>query len=978
MFSLAQLFGIGLTYLVILFGSAYATERGIIPQVISRHPATRVFSLGVFAGTIAFYGAIGFAEQYGASYLLYFIGASAAFIIAPVLLAPLSRIALAHKLGSLADVFAFRYPAPWVGGVISLAMLLGVLPLLALQIHAVSVTIHLLNQELSEDVLAVLFCLTMSVFAILFGARHLSTRDKHEGLVVAIGLESIIKLAAMIFLACYCIFNIFGSLGAMETWLIENKALLASTEQRLGDGASRSLLLTFFAATVAMPHVYHMLITENDDGRALSGARWGFPLYMLAFSLCIPPILWAAKKLSADTLPEFYPVAIGLTTGNEGITIVAFVACLSAASGVLIVTTLALASMTLNHILLPIYRPSRSIDIYSYLLNTRRFLIAMIILASFGIYKLLGEEQSLMSLGVVSFVAVLQFLPGLVGGFHWRQANRAGLIAGLITGYLVWFSLLFLPLIGNLFFGSAFFLEIGDESWHVAATLSLVANTIMFCTFSILTKTTSQELLAAQECMSDSLTGSFRGELHARSVPEIESSLATALGRSASNREVNLALSELSYRQNENRPHALSKLRNQMETNLSSMLGQTIAHRIVDTVLPLKSNSGSAHALENYLEDYQSQLTGLAGELDELRRYHRQVLQDLPAAVCAIDTGSTIRTWNLAMQNITGVNTESVIGIQVTELEEPWKELLNTFIYDGSTHKPKVEILDGGKKMLLNLHKASVASYANDRGDLVIVIEDITESKLIEEQLIHNERLASIGQFAAGIAHEIGNPVTGIACLAQNLKLESEHPETLELSRQLLEQTERISTILQSLVNFAYGSSGDMKRPSVPVELHQCINEAINLLSLSQRETEMPLINRCDKGVFTLGDPQRLSQVFVNLLSNAQDASKQHDEIIIESYLSENSVIIEIIDQGHGIPVDQLKQVFEPFFTTKDPGKGTGLGLAIVTTIVEEHLGSIRAVPAEDSGGTRVIIELPQYNHGDSTYPDQSAELTSS
>lgn len=976
MVSLTQLFGIGLAYLAILFGSAYATEKGIIPRIISRHPATRVLSLGVFAGMIAFNGAIGFAAQYGASYLLYFVGASAAFFIAPVLLAPISRIALAHKLGSLADVFAFRYPAPWVGGVISLLMLLGVLPLLALQIHAVSVTIHLLNQELSEDVLAILFCLTMSVFAILFGARHLSTRDKHEGLVVAIALESIIKLTALMFIAWYCVTNVFGGAQAMESWLIENKELLANTQQRLGDGASRSLLLTFFAATVAMPHVYHMLITENDDDRALSGARWGFPLYMLLISLCIPPILWAAKKLGADTPAEFYTVAIGLTTGNEGISIVAFVVCLSAASGVLIVTTLALASMTLNHILLPLYRPSRSVNFYSLLLNTRRVLIAMIILASFGIYKLLGENQSLMSLGIVAFVAALQFLPGLLGGFHWQRANRTGLVAGLITGYLVWFSLLLLPLLDNLLFGSPFTLVISDKSWHVAATLSVTANSVMFCICSILTKPTHEESLAARECLSDSVASSFRGELYARSVSEIVNNLATALGQTASSREVNLALSELSFPQDENRPHALSRLRNQMETNLSSMLGQTIAHRIVDKVLPFKSNSASAHALENYLEDYQSQLTGLAAELDDLRRYHRQVLQDLPTAVCSVDTEYIIRTWNLAMQDVTGIETESVVGIPVIDLKEPWKDLLNTFIYDNSTHKPKVEVVTEENRILVNLHKASIASYSRERGDLVIVVEDITESNLIEEQLIHNERLATIGQLAAGIAHEIGNPVTGIACLAQNLRLDSDRPELVELSGQILEQTERISTILQSLVNFAYGSKGDMKRPSVPVELHQCISEAINLLSLSQRETEVPLVNLCSKGVYILGDPQRLSQVFVNLLSNAQDASKKHDDIQITSHFDDDSVIIEIIDRGHGIPPNQLKRVFEPFFTTKDPGKGTGLGLAIVTTIVEEHHGSIQAVSAGKSGGTRIIIKLPQYRHDKFENPDKSTELT--
>jgi PAS domain S-box-containing protein len=977
MFSLTQLFAIGITYLIILFGSAYATEKGFIPHVIAKHPAIRVLSLGVFAGAIAFYGAVGFSAQYGSGYLLYFLGSSAAFFITPVLLAPISRIAQAHKLGSLADVFAFRYPAPWVGGIISLLMLFGVLPLLALQIQAVSVTVHLLNQELSEDVLAIVFCLTMIVFAILFGARHLSTRNKHEGLVVAIGLGSILKLAALVILAWYCVSQIFGSPDAMQIWLNDNQELLAASEKHLGDGASRSLLLTFFAAAVAMPHVYHMLITENDDERALSGARWGFPLYMLLFSLCIPPILWAAKKIAADTPAEFFPIAIGLVTGNQGITILAFIACLAAASGVLIVTTLALASMTLNHILLPLYRPSSGVDIYSLLLNTRRGLIATIILGSFGIYQLLGEGQSLMSLGIVAFVAVSQFLPGLVGGFHWQQSNRTGLIAGLITGHLVWFSYLLLPLIYAMLVDIPFSLEVSDKSWQAAATMSLGSNTLMFVFFSALSRPTAEETLAAQECTSDSLSGAFRGVLQARSVPEIENNLATALGRAASSREVNLALSELSFLEDEHRPHALSQLRVQMETNLSSMLGQTIAHRIIGRVLPFKSTSSSVHVLESYLEDYRSQLTGLAAELDDLRRYHRQVLQDLPTAVCSIDNGHVIRTWNHAMQEVTGIETGSIVGFPITSLTEPWKELLNTFIYDNSTHRLKIELQVSERSRLVNLHKASISNYPQESGDLVIVIEDLTESQLIEEQLIHSERLASIGQFAAGIAHEIGNPVTGIACLAQNLKIDTDQPDLIELSSNILEQTERISNILQSLVNFAYGSKGDMKRPSVPVELRLCINESIKLLSLNQSEHEVMFTNMCLEDVFILGDPQRLSQVFVNLLSNAQDASRELSEIQIISRLEDEVVAIDIIDQGHGVPSNQLKRIFEPFFTTKDPGEGTGLGLAIVTTIVEEHHGSIIAESAGESGGTRVTIRLPQYFQGDSLRQDYATELTS-
>ena len=759
----------------------------------------------------------------------------------------------------------------------------------------------------------------------------------------------------------------------MQSWLNDHQGLLLASERHLGSGASRSLLLTFFAATVAMPHVYHMLITGNEDQRALSGARWGFPLYLLFFSLCIPPILWAGKKLALEPPAEFFPVAIGLVTGNGGIAILAFIICLAAASGVLIVATIALASMTLNHILLPLYRPSRGVDIYSLLLNLRRGLIAAIILASFGVYQLFGRDQGLMNFGFIAFIAVLQFLPGLIGGFHWRRSNRNGLIAGLITGHLAWFSCLLLPLIYSMLLGTPSTLEISDTSLQLAVTVSLVSNTLIFVLFSMLTKPTAEETLAAQECMSDSLSSTFLGELQARSVSEMENNLAMALGRKASSREVNLALSQLSFLEDEHRPHALSQLRTQMEINLSSMLGQTIAHGIIGRVLPFKSTPGSVHALEGYLEDYRSQLTGLAAELDDLRRYHRQVLQDLPTAVCSVDTEQVIRTWNHAMQEVTGIETGSIVGLPITSLTEPWKDLLNTFIYDDSTHRLKIELELYNQPKLINLHKASIVNYPNEKGDLVIVIEDLTESKLIEEQLIHSERLASIGQFAAGIAHEIGNPVTGIACLAQNLKIDTDEPDLIELSNNILEQTERISNILQSLVTFAYSSKGDMKRPSVPVEIRVCINEAIKLLSLNQSEHEVMFTNLCRKDVYTLGDPQRLCQVFVNLLSNAQDASLGHNEVQIISRLEDDSVVIDIIDQGQGIPSNHLKRIFEPFFTTKDPGKGTGLGLAIVTTIIEEHHGSITAESTGESDGARVIIRLPQYVQGDSLVKEYTA-----
>lgn len=976
-FGLWQLFTIGFIYLSILFAVAYATEKGWIPSKIVRHPAVYVLSLGVFAGSIAVHGSVYLAYHYGGGYLLYYIGASAVFLASPLLLAPLKRIAETHNLGSLADVLAFRYPTPWTGGVVTTLMLIGVLPLIALQIQAVSVTIHILNQEFSQDILAITFCLLITLFAILFGARHLSNQEKHEGLVMAIALVSITKLLAIAIIALFSVFVVFGGIEGVSIWLTENRHLIQASEVSLTDGPARSLLLIFFAAAVALPHIYHMGLTEKSDASALATARWGFPLYLLCLSLCIPPILWAGLKLDAPSGPEYFVVAIGLSSQNDLLTMLGFIAGLSAASSVLIVITPALASMTLNHVILPIYRPGSSSNIYPRLLNLRRVLIAAIILAGYALYRTLDVNQNIISLGIVSFVAVLQFLPGLMGTFMWRGANRNGFIAGLIAGFLVWFVSLMLPMLNDIFSNMQItavplLYELNETVWHKAVQLSLGANLITFLLVSLITHTTQEEQKAADDCLAAPNRPAQRRELEASSVHEIRQSLAMALGRSVSDREVDSALSELRITVDEQRPHALGQLRDKMETNLSSVLGQTIAHRIIGSFLPYKEDSNSTftenvHTIESRIEEYQTQLTGLAAEVDSLRRYHRQTLQELPTAVCSFGVDGEVLTWNHAMTQLTGIDSEAIIGSPAKAIDEPWLSLLTEFAEQDVTHVLKKRVDSGDLTRWLNLHKAAIEESLSRQDNLVIVIEDITENQLLEDKLLHSERLASIGKLAANVAHEIGNPITGIACLAQNLKLETENSEMKEMSDQILDQTERISAILQSLVNFAH-SGQQATHPMLPVQLKQVIAEAIQLLALSPKNKDVGFINQCDPNLITSGDSQRLYQVFVNLLSNAQDASNPLDDILIMSRADDNRIVIEIIDKGSGIPANCIDKVFEPFFTTKEPGQGTGLGLAIVYSIIEEHFGEIQVESpvklsaSQSDSGTKVTVVLPRYH----------------
>ncbi|MCU9951340.1 sensor histidine kinase [Pseudomonas sp. PDM13] len=972
-FSLSQLILISAAYLFTLFGVAWLSDRGFVPRRIVRHPLTYTLSLGVYASAWAFYGTVGLAYQYGYGFLASYLGISGAFLLAPVLLYPILRITRTYQLSSLADLFAFRFRSTWAGALTTLFMLVGVLPLLALQIQAVADSIGILTREPVHDRVALGFCALITLFTILFGARHIATREKHEGLVFAIAFESLVKLTALGGIGLYALYGVFGGPHELELWLLQNQAALSTLHTPLQEGPWRTLLLVFFASAIVMPHMYHMTFTENLNPRAMVSASWGLPLFLLLMSLAVPLILWAGLKLGATTNPEYFTLGLGIAVNSDALALLAYVGGLSAASGLIIVLTLALSGMALNHLVLPLYQPPSEGNIYRWLKWTRRALIVAIIMAGYGFYLLLGAEQDLSNLGIVAFVATLQFLPGALSVLYWPTANSRGFIAGLLAGIGVWLFSMLLPLVGNLqgiylpLFNAIYVLD--DTSWHIAAIASLAANVLVFTLVSLFTDASAEERGAAEACAVDNVRRPQRRELVAGSPQEFSAQLAKPLGAKTAQKEVEQALRDLHLPFDERRPYALRRLRDRIEANLSGLMGPSVAQDMVETFLPYKSGSESyvtedIHFIESRLEDYHSRLTGLAAELDALRRYHRQTLQELPMGVCSLAKDQEILMWNRAMEELTEIPAQRVVGSRLSAIAEPWKGLLESFINLPDEHLHKQRLQLEGQTRSLNLHKAAIDEpLAPGNSGLVLLVEDVTDTQLLEDKLVHSERLASIGRLAAGVAHEIGNPITGIACLAQNLREEREGDgELTEISSQILEQTKRVSRIVQSLMSFAH--AGGRQQATEPVCLADVTQDAIGLLSLNKRSVDVEFFNLCDPEHVAEGDPQRLAQVLINLLSNARDASPPGSAIRVRSEISDHAVDLIVEDEGSGIPKAIMDRLFEPFFTTKDPGKGTGLGLALVYSIVEEHYGHITIEsPAdpEQQRGTRIRVTLPRF-----------------
>lgn len=965
-FDITTLALMGSGYLLLLFGIAWATDRHWIPEKIVLHPLVYTLSLGVFASVWAYYTSVGIAMRDGYGYLASYIGISLTFMFSPLLLRPIRELTRTYQLSSLADLIAFRYRSRWAGTLVTLLTLAAVAPIIALQIRAVSDTAAILSPdaEASRTGVAVVFCIIITLFAILFGTSQRAGRNRHNGLIMAIAFESAVKLIAFLAVGAFAMVAGFGGPGAMQEWLQSRPDLLENLRTGDSTGSFHVMALFFFAAAVAMPHMFYATFNENRSQQALAFASWCLPLYFLLISLPVLPILWAGLQSGSDIPVEYFPVIIGHALDAPMFSLLAYLGGLSAASGLIIVITLALSNMCLNHLILPLQQPSARDDIYRWLPGRRRLLITVVIWAGFLFHFLPEKQISLDFITVLALSACLQFLPGTVAILYWRRGNARGFLTGLAGGTAIWFWFILLPL-----FREAGPLSLDSVAWREAAALSLILNAVLFGIVSIFSRTSNAERHAAEICSLDTIKHGARGGLVAKSPAEFIESLGKPLGEKVAGREVQQALQDAGIEREDQRPFSLRLLRARLEANLSGLMGPSVAQDLIDRYLPYSmapdQRRSDVTLIESRIESYRSNLSGLAAELDSLRRYHRQMLLDLPLGVCSVSVDREIVMWNHTLEELTGVRDSEVVGLRIAELSQPWCALLEEFIGGEANHAHKARFEFAGKRHSVNLHKAviekSMEADSHHEG-MIILIEDITETEDLEAGLAHSARLASIGRLAAGIAHEIGNPVTGIACLAQTIRDEYEEEELRSLANQIVEQTDRTSRILQSLMNFAHFGTRDGKAGRETVNVFTCMEEAATLISLDKNAREVDLILEGDREAAISADSQRLLQALVNLIGNARDASQPGATVAVSCRAGDDGVEISVEDEGTGISPTIRDRIFEPFFTTKEPGAGTGLGLSLVYGTVGDFNGDIDIISPVDrdqGSGTRVVLRFP-------------------
>jgi Na+/proline symporter/signal transduction histidine kinase len=458
-------------YLGLLFAIAYfADKRADAGRPVIASPYIYSLSLAVYATAWTFYGSVGRAASDGIGFLPIYIGPTLMIALWWVVMRKILRISKQNRITSLADFIASRYgKSALLGGIVTVIAVIGILPYISLQLKAISTSYSILVQypeivmpaqlgamPIRHDT-ALSVALILAAFTIAFGTRHLDAAEHHQGMVAAIAFESLVKLLAFLAVGIFVTFVMHDGLGDLFGRASAEPKLRAMMTPLDGVAVGYAswvwLTILSMMAIMFLPRQFQVTVIENLDEKHLSKAIWLFPAYMLAINVFVLPIAFGGLlrfpdgSVDADTFVLTLPMA----EKQELLALLVFIGGLSAATGMVIVETIALSTMVCNDLVMPVLLRLHSLrlnerpDLTRLLLGIRRGAIVLILLLGYLYFKLAGEAYALVSIGLISFAAVAQFAPVVLGGIFWKGGTRSGALCGLIAGFAVWLYTLLLP-----------------------------------------------------------------------------------------------------------------------------------------------------------------------------------------------------------------------------------------------------------------------------------------------------------------------------------------------------------------------------------------------------------------------------------------------------------------------------------------------------------------------------------------------------
>ena len=458
--------GVSLLYILTLFLIAsWADKRQVAKRSVIANPHIYSLSIAVYATSWTYYGSVGKAATTGLDYLLIYLGPSLTAFSWWFVLRKTVRICKENNITSIADFISSRYgKSQRLGGLVTLIAILGIMPYIALQLKAVSTSFEILCAQTHVSIplpgrpdipvsTSALAAVVLALFAVLFGAKRLSSTERHEGLVAAIALESVVKLCAFVAVGIFVTFflfngfdDIFSRMAAAKPELLDHLTTFGGPGE-VSYATIFSMLAISMGAIMLLPRQFHIMVIENADERHIREAMWLFPAYLFLINLFVMPIALAGILVTGSgNGADFFVLSLPLKEGHHWLALLAFLGGFSAAAGMVMVESIAISTMLLDHLLMPILvRIAPNGWFPGLLLNLKRCGILLVVFLGYLYHNIVADKYMLVNMGIISFVAAAQFAPAFIGGLYWRRGNKAGALVGMSLGFILWLYTLLLP-----------------------------------------------------------------------------------------------------------------------------------------------------------------------------------------------------------------------------------------------------------------------------------------------------------------------------------------------------------------------------------------------------------------------------------------------------------------------------------------------------------------------------------------------------
>jgi PAS domain S-box-containing protein len=958
-----------LLWLGLLFGSALYAERH--PRVLAiQWPYVYALSLAVYCTSWTFFGTVTQAARYGWPLPPTFVGTILLYAFGAFLLLRLVRMARESNATSLADLIATRLGKDgWLAATVTLVAALGLIPYIALQLKAVAMSFALLTRSAGSDHLpawqdsALYVAVAMALFAMLFGTRRASAAEHNRGLVLAMAFESLFKLAAMLSL------GLFVWLGLPD--------LPPRPPAPIAPSATYGFMPLVVLGVLAMftlPHQIHVGVVECRDEQHVRTARWLFPLYMVLMALPLLPLARAGGAMFGDEVPsDLYVLALPLAQGQEGLALLAFLGGLSAATGMVVVSTLTLSLMIGNHWLAPGllrggWLRSRGGDLRGVVLTQRRVGIAAVMLLAWAYSRLIAGNDALADVGAVSFSALATLAPAL-GFAIWRpQTPPRAVIAGIAAGFLVWAWLLLLPVTMDAHGVAPQWLQQGPFGIAMLAPDGFFGLT----GWSRLGRAVGVSLFVG--AATTLLAAAWRGHAPRRHDSRgFDAQTLRDAGRRFLPRE---RVEELLVDAPRSGP-VPAAIEARLERELSAVLGSASARLLMDAA---RRESGDLETV-----------AAIVGEVSQDLRFNQQVLeaalQNMSQGISVVDREQRLVAWNRRYAEMFGFPDEFLqVGRPIADLtrwalqrmphrghDERALDRRLAFMRAGTPHLTERVFPDGSI--------VEIRGNPMPGGGFVATYTDVTASRRAEQALKQaNETLEqrvadrtalletakreaehandAKSRFLTAIGHDLLQPLHAAHlftdALTQQLH-DRQQRASVEQIRGALDSTTDLLTGLLDMSRLEAGGLVPELRDFPLAEVLEPLASEFRVLADERGLEFMYVATRA----WTRSDPQLLRRILQNFLANAVRYTEQGRVLLGVRRLSDGRLRVEVLDTGPGIRVAEQQVIFQEFRRGEDVGgQGLGLGLSIAERIAH-LLQAPLSLRSRVGRGSRFAVELP-------------------